>query len=101
MSIELHLAAKREVAEAFAWYQARSATSAKNFLSRLDQVLQRIEERPEEGVHIPSPPGTELRRMLLNPFPYAVFYYIEPRLVAIAFAHTSRKPEYWTGRLII
>lgn len=44
--------------------------------------------------------GSSLRRCLLPRFPYAVFFIERAQnLWVISVAHTSRKPDYWNGRL--
>ncbi len=41
------------------------------------------------------------RRYLLQKFPYAIIYSIEPdHIRIIAIAHTKRKPDYWLKRNI-
>ena len=42
----------------------------------------------------------DLRRVLLNRFPYSLIYGIdEDAIVIIAVAHQHREPRYWAERL--
>jgi len=61
-----------------------------------------IEEAIEKTIKAPfryrviHPP---FRRHLLQKFPYAIIYSIEPdHIRIIAIAHTKRKPGYWLNR---
>jgi hypothetical protein len=41
-----------------------------------------------------------VRRCLLNRFPYAIYYGVaEDGVVVIAVSHLRRKPDYWLERL--
>jgi plasmid stabilization system protein ParE len=45
--VELHPEADDELLEAMAWYLARSASAAANFVRDIDHVMSRIAESPE------------------------------------------------------
>lgn len=93
--VELHPEADEELLEASAWYLARSASAAANFVRDVDHVMSRIAEAPERY------PLTRFgrRRFVLLNFPYDIVYRITSTKVEIvAIAHHSRRPGYWRSR---
>ena len=70
--IEFRSDASADVAEAFAWYEARQSGLGGQFETDLDRTLHQISTMPEAGrlVH------RNLRRGLLHRFPFAVYYAI-------------------------
>lgn len=88
--------ALEEAEQAAAWYAERSDRAAAAFAAELDRAVETVAEVPlawPEARH-----GT--RRCLLWRFPFNVVFRIEPgRLVIVAVAHTSRKPDYWSRRI--
>ncbi|MBN1152970.1 MAG: type II toxin-antitoxin system RelE/ParE family toxin [Dehalococcoidia bacterium] len=95
MRIEFHPAAQAEVEQAQAWYEERSVLAAAGFLRELSDVLQHAAEAPER--HPLGTAGTH--RIMLDRFPFTVFYRIQPTLIlVVAVAHQKRKPRYWAMR---
>jgi plasmid stabilization system protein ParE len=93
--VELHAAARNEVAEAFDWYQRRSVQAADSFVRELTRGLGLIAESPELW------PTYELdsRRYILRRYPYSLVYRAgADSIVVVAVAHHSRQPGYWQGR---
>jgi plasmid stabilization system protein ParE len=66
------------------------------------QVL-RARQLPQSGhlvAGLPPDLDFEVRRFLLERFPYAVFAARLPReIVIVAVAHQHRRPRYWARRL--
>ena len=95
MRIEFHPAAQAVVEQAQAWYEERSVLAAAGFLRELSDVLQRAAETPE--CYPRGNAGT--RRIMLDRFPFTVFYRIQPTVfLVVAVAHQKRKPGYWAMR---
>ena len=93
--LEFRPDASADVAEAFAWYEAMQVGLGQQFESDLDRTLQQIATMPEAGrtVH------RQLRRGLLQRFPFAVYYVVEVAAVVIrGVLHTSRHPREWRRR---
>jgi toxin ParE1/3/4 len=95
--VEIHEEAAADYDAAFDWYLQRSEAAAMAFDREVDQALADIVQSPRRwpiGAH-------STRRFLLRRFPYIVVYRDRPmgRVQVLAFAHTSRKPEYWSKRL--
>lgn len=88
--------AEQDIAEAYAWYEARRVGLGEEFLSCVDACIQAICRRPEMHRVIHQ----AYRRALIRRFPYAVFYeYINPLVTVYSLFHTSRDPHKWRQRL--
>ncbi len=87
--------AQVEIAEAFEWYRARSVTAAGEFLAEVDRAMVEIERDPE---HSPVVHG-RLRRLLLQRFPYGVYFKVYARSISVVgVIHGHRHPEVWLKR---
>lgn len=89
MSLRLILrpSAKRDIAEANAYYAPLGKTGA--FVSALGQVFKQIAERPLMYPLLYE----EVRRALLQQFPYSVFFVVErTRAVVLGVHHQRRSP---------
>jgi plasmid stabilization system protein ParE len=88
--------ARRELDDAFTWYEHQSTGLGYEFLDELDRVVHRIKVYPESCAELA--PG--LRRALLSRFPYGLIYAQDAdAIVIVAVAHLHREPRYWIGRL--
>lgn len=88
--------ARADVLEAFAFYEQRRQGLGARFREQLDHAVARIEEDPARYpvVH------RDLRRRLVERFPYAVYYREYPDLVFIvAVMHGRQSPERWQRRV--
>ena len=74
MAAELILApeVEQDIAEAYAWYEARRAGLGEEFLSCVDACLAAICRLPEMQAAVHE----QYRRRFVCRFPYAVFYEI-------------------------
>jgi len=89
--------ARRELDDAFAWYESQSAGLGCEFLDELDRAVRRIRSYPNSCVEL----TLGLRRALLSRFPYGLIYGQEPdSIVVVAVAHLHREPRYWIDRSI-
>jgi hypothetical protein len=89
-----------EVRQAAQWYEDRQTGKGDNFLDAISEAQLEIEKHP---LRFPCPPGVatkrQIRRKILNRFPYAIVYEVLNReLLIIAVTHTSRRPGYWLKR---
>ena len=95
MNVEFHPAALREVENAQAWYEERSLLAASAFLLEMSTVVRRIRQTPHQ--YPSAEAGT--RRVLLDRFPFTVYYRVKADTVTIvAVAHQKRRPAYWSSR---
>lgn len=99
--VRIHEAAAEEAAEAAAWYEKERPGLGADFQRAVDAALDLLEDDIVPLVSLPGVAGTRgVKRMLLRRFPYAVVVRQgAAEAVVIAFAHTSRRPGYWRGRL--
>lgn len=96
MSGVLFLAeARAEALEAYRWYEEQRPGLGAIFRSALNDAIKRIRSTP-----LAYPPQyRELRRVLVERFPYAVFYRIMPDvIVVVGVIHGRRHPREWKRR---
>jgi toxin ParE1/3/4 len=87
-----------DVAEAVAWYRARSNQAAEQFLLAVGVVFARIEAQPTSQVVVDAETG--VRRALLRKFPHRVLYLIDGgQPVVFAVMHHRRDDPAWRERL--
>src|SRR5262245_54689209 len=94
--IEFTPQARRDVREAFAWYEDQRAGLGDRFLSHLDECFAAIEKRPElfEVVY------KHYRRAIVRKFPYAVFYRADGNTITIhSVFQSAQNPRKWRRRL--
>jgi plasmid stabilization system protein ParE len=95
MNVSFHPAARNELRAAWLWYKERSPLSARAFVREVDEAVSRIDEAPRR--YSVAEHGT--RRILLQRFPYSLFYKVGgDETVIVAVAHQKRRPGYWSGR---
>jgi plasmid stabilization system protein ParE len=95
MKVSLLPLAQLELDEAFAWYQEQAIGLGYDFLDEFDQSVRLIISFPEISGRIKG----DVRRCLINRFPYGIIYGIDGDTVVIfAVSHLKRKPAYWTSR---
>ena len=87
--------AKTEFLSAVQYYENYQSGLGHRFRLVVESAVQDIKESPflYRVLHAP------FRRCLLQKFPYAIIYSIEPdHIHIIAVGHTKRKPGYWLVR---
>ena len=90
-------AARAELREAVAWYQARRAGTGLELMKEVRRAVSAIVEAPERWPRWSAKRAE--RKVLLRRFPYLVVYEIFGGEVVIkAFPHTRRRAAYWRGR---
>jgi plasmid stabilization system protein ParE len=84
--------AKKELDDAFAYYETEQLGLGFLFKNEIKSSLKRITEHPDAwSIEI-----NEVRKALLHRFPYKILYSIEKDCILIlAIAHQHRKPDYW------
>lgn len=88
-------AAKQELREAGRYYEERRTGLGESFFSEVERTAQRIVEHPEAWPLI----SREIRRCLVNRFPFALLFRVEPEQIYIlAIMHLCREPNYWRTR---
>ena len=99
--VRLASEALAEANDAADWYESHRDGFGRAFLAELDRCLDLVAEHPQAFPRLAdTDPRLDIRRALLNRFPYAVvFLELPDRLQVLAVAHTSRRPGYWLNRI--
>ena len=86
---------KRDLQEAYSWYEERSPGLGAEFLRNVEACLSLTVRNPEiRGIVFKN-----YRRALVRRFPFAVFYEAEKiSLVVYAAFHCSQHPARWRRR---
>lgn len=96
VKVILSLAAHIELAEAIQWTTEGSVDRGSALNDAYDEVERRIADHHEWFPEVE--PG--IRRALLKRFRYSVFFVVrETEIEIVAFAHQSRRPDYWRDRV--
>jgi len=101
MRLRLHPHAEEEVLEAARWYEDQVKGLGFDLLTEVDHWLTVLPETPMAwprwpGARKADPP---VRRAILRRFPFAIAYQVlDDEILVLAFAHSSRRPFYWSGR---
>ena len=92
--IEEH--AELELAGSVAFYEEKKSGLGLDFERATREALNRIASSPDQWAA--GKYGT--RHYLMERFPFIIHYLDMPdRIWIVAFAHTSRKPNYWKRRI--
>lgn len=97
MNIHFHPEAEHEYHEAAQWYGQQRFGLDAEFLTCVDETLQRIVRHPEmyPVVH------NQKRRAVVRRFPYAIFFERgENELRILSIFHSRRNPEIWKSRTL-
>lgn len=87
--------AEADMAQAFNWYEDQRPGLGESFFAAIDDAFQRILRLPEAPALVES----DIRRVLVHRFPYAVYYrYCHEQVIVIAVLHMRRSPRVWRGR---
>lgn len=94
--VEFHPDAESELADAVAFYDAKSLRLGSEFDGAIAAAFEYVRKNPEAG----SPVRGMLRRWLVKRFPYSILYREDAhRLYIVALAHHRQKPDYWIKRV--
>ena len=87
--------AEADLENAAGWYDEERPGLATRFFSDVDQTFARIRERPLQFPIV----SRDVRRALLQTFPYAVYFRaLDEAVVVLAVLHLRRNPKVWRGR---
>ena len=88
-------AARVDIAEAFRWYESRSAGLGHEFLRVVRVAFAAIERAPEQYAIAVD----DIRKVTLRRFPYVIYYVVLQRGISvIAVMHGRRHPRRWQSR---
>jgi len=96
MRIEFLEPAKKEFAEAIAYYNQESEGLGYRFAFEVGRTLSRIVKYPNAWPRI----SKRTRRCRTNGFPYGIIYQMRKDVILIvAVMHLHRRPNSWKPRL--
>lgn len=96
MKLEFHPEAEVELIEAAAHFELQVPGLGERFEAEVRRAMEILLEHPEIGA--PADPG--LRRLVLNRFPFTLYYSATPDVLRIeVVAHQNRRPGYWRTRV--
>ena len=90
--------ADAELTDAIRWYEQQRPGLGAELFDAISETIDLIRTHPDIG----TPRATRLpsRQLRVNRFPFHIVYRIrENDIYIVAVAHTSRRPDYWKGRL--
>ena len=96
IDIRLRPEATDDIGKAVAWYEDQRPGLGVEFLLELDAAIERAATNPQSYAlqHLGA------RRVLLQRFPYSVYFLVEPDAVEIfGVLHQQRIPLSWQSRL--
>ena len=77
------------------YYASINTELGDDFASELERSIGWVVSQPLAWARI----GPRARRRVLNRFPYALIYRVEPELIrVVALMHVRQRPGYWRGR---
>ena len=87
--------ARREVDDAVRHYEGVQSGLGRRFKTDVGKAARRLREYPYAW----SVERGNVRKCLLNTFPYKLLYSVEQdHIVVVAVAHQHRRPDYWVDR---
>jgi plasmid stabilization system protein ParE len=86
IQVRLTPLAEHDVSDAYIWYDAKREGLGLEFLDRVDQAIQKIAENPT----LYAPIIDDARRVLLEQFPYGLWYTVNDDAVVIGCIHHKR-----------
>lgn len=97
MNYAFHPEAESEFFEAIAYYEERASGLGLDFSTEVHAAIQRILAFPQAWQVLED----DIRRALVNRFPYGVLYAVDDtRIWIVAVMNLHRQPEYWRERLV-
>ena len=96
MKLEFHPQAELELIEEAAYYELKVPGLGERFEAEVRRATDLLLEHPEIG----HPADPDLRKFVLNRFPFTLYYSVASDVVRIeVVAHQSRGPGYWQSRV--
>ena len=95
MKVRLARPAFEDLAEILDYLTDRSPQAAQGLALRMDGILGRLAEQPGIGMRTDDP---AVRRLVLTPYPYLVFYEVaDAEVLILAIRHAARDPGSMPG----
>jgi plasmid stabilization system protein ParE len=78
--------AESDIAQAFEWYEQQKPDLGYRFMARVDEAIEQISQNPKAF----APVIGAARHVLVDQFPYAIWYTVEEDAIVIACLHSKR-----------
>jgi len=86
---------RKELDEAYSWYESQGLGLGDDFLEQVDEALDRICQMPGSYPAV----YRDVRRAVIGRFPYIIYYRIvSSRVIVTAAFHGRRNPKAWQTR---
>lgn len=96
MKLEFHPEAEQEFIAAAFRYETEVPGLGQRFYAEVRAATAVLLQYPDIG----SPIGDELRKFVLEQFPYDLIYaHVSDTVYILAVAHQHREPGYWSTRI--
>jgi len=101
LRVRRHPLATKELEDEAVWYELKQPGLGDDFLTYAQRALNDVLTNPRSWQKIQDWSGKPvLRSRGFTKFPFRLVYYTKgKKLNIIAYAHTSRKPNYWQDRV--
>jgi toxin ParE1/3/4 len=100
LGYRIHPAATAELDAAAEWYDDQLAGLGLELLLAVDDAIALILERPAAWQRDDVAADREIRRFVMQRFPFSIVYYVVDDVVRIvAVAHAKLQPSSWRSRL--
>lgn len=85
--------------DAATWYEERRVGLGSELLAEARLAIERTRQKPRLHTRLETIDDGDVYRVLLKRLPYSIVYVTtDVERLVIAFAHTSRRPNYWIRR---
>ena len=92
MKYYFHPEAENELNASATYYENLQKGLGLKFVNEIYKTIQRIINFPTAWSQIDK----DIRRCLVNRFPYGIIYYQkEDKIIILAIMHLQKKPRYW------
>ena len=94
-SVVFRRIAKREFDDAISWYENRREGLGRDFSVAVERLLERIALSPNQFACVRG----EVRRAVLQRFPYSIHFIVENhQILVLAIYHARRDPDHLEDR---
>ena len=93
--VRVRLRARNDIEDAARWYESQHSNLGGEYLDEVASAFKKLTENAQGYPEI----HRKTRRILLQRFPFGVFYRISGNVVTVlAVMHSSRDPNRWKSR---
>jgi len=94
------LQAKQEMQKAKKYYEEQKTGLGRELANEINKTIERIKENPDQFPVALKTIKNDIRKALVNRFPYAIYFRIQKILFIeiISVFHTYRDPDDWQNR---